>query len=186
MTEKKDKVTQQKNAGKSHNSTSTSGKQSVESRRSPEVSERSQKMSTDEKTKPFIDMFEQTGKNYEEILKSGLKVQQESTKWWTDTISGATSTDVQKKVKAMADDLIPQTQKNIADCMKVIEVNGRTGIELVKKAFAVSQAGLASMSSICETTQAFADVNTKGMESWLEFIRKSGETAKNACANAKA
>lgn len=147
-------------------------------------------MTTEDKTKPFADVFEQTAKNYEQILKSGMKVQQESAKWWTNAFAEAASPEIQKKVKAVADELIPQAQKSIDDWLKVVEENSRTGIDLLKKAVGVTQSaslqeaqtkvfGLweASLNAMCETTQAVTQSNTKAMEAWLDFVRKTGEPA---------
>lgn len=144
-------------------------------------------MSIQDKTKASADLFEQASKNYEQILKSGMKLQQESTQWWANAMSEAGSPEMQKKLKAVADDLIPQTQKNIDEWLKTVEQNSRTGIDLLKKAMAVTQSaslqeaqtkvfGLweASLNSMCETTQAVTQANTKAMESWMDFVRKNG------------
>src|SRR6185369_5535722 len=79
--------------------------------RIPQPSERSRKMTAEEKTKPITDLFDQATKNYEQLLKSGIKLQQDSAKWLTNVVGEAGSPEIQKKIKGIADDLIPQAQK---------------------------------------------------------------------------
>lgn len=148
-------------------------------------------MNTDEKMKPVNELFEQTMKNYEQALKTGLKLQEESTKCWTGLMTQVTTPqDLQKKIKTMADDLIPQTQKSIEDCIKLIEQNSRTNLELLKKAVSAAQATTlqeaqqrflgfweASLNAMRDTAQSVTQTNNKAIEGWMEFIRKGGEPA---------
>ena len=146
-------------------------------------------MTTEEKTKPVTELFEQATKNYEQALKTGLKLQEESGKWWTSLFNQVSSPqDWQKKVKATFDDIIPQTQKTIDETLKLVEQNSRTSVELFRKAVAAAQStspqdaqtkflGVweASLNALRDTTQAVVQNNTKAIESWIEFVRKNGE-----------
>jgi hypothetical protein len=146
-------------------------------------------MTTDERTKPVTELFEQATKNYEQALKTGLKLQEESGKLWTNLFNQVSSPqDWQKKVKTTFDDVIPQTQKTLDETLKLVEQNSRTGVELFKKAVAAGQStslqdaqarflGLweASLNALRDTTQAVVQNNTRAIESWIEFARKNGE-----------
>lgn len=151
-------------------------------------------MTTEEKTKPVRDLFEQAMKNYEEALKTGLKLQEESSKSWTSLFNQTTSPqDWQKKVKAMSDDVIPQTQKSIDECLKLVEQNSRASVELLKKAVAAAQStsvqdaqtkflGLweTSLNVLRDTAQAVTQSNTRAIESWMAFARKTSESGAEA------
>src|SRR4029453_12150644 len=99
-------------------------------------------MTTDEKsTKPVNDFFEQALKNYEQAMKAGLKMQEESTKIWTNLLNQGTSPqDWQKRTKGMADEIVPQAQKAVDDGLKLVEQSSRTSVDLLKKAVATAQA----------------------------------------------
>ncbi len=150
-------------------------------------------MTAEDKTKPIADLFDQAAKNYEQMLKTGLKLQQESAKLWTGVLGGAGVPDAQDKCKALLDNLIPQTQKNINECLKLIEQNSRASVDLLKKAVAVTQTTSiqdsqakvlnlweASWNTACETTQAVTQANTKAMEACIEYFRKNAAPVETA------
>ena len=148
-------------------------------------------MTTEEKTKPMTDLFDQAIKNYEQALRTGLKLQEDSGKLWTNLINHTHSPqDWQRKAKSISDDFIPQTQKAMDDGIKLIEQNTRTSVELLKKAVATAQSasvqeaqsrflGLweGSLTALRDTTQSVTQANTKAVEAWMEFVRKSAEPA---------
>lgn len=154
-------------------------------------------MTTEQKTKPVTDMFEQALKSYEQALKTGVKMQEESAKAFSDLVTHATSPqDWQKQMKSVADDFIPQTQKAVDEGLKLIEQSSKSGIELLKKAVAVGQPcsapdaqvkvlGLweASLNAMRDTALAVTQANNKAIESWLAYARKA---ASPAHSNAKA
>jgi hypothetical protein len=151
-------------------------------------------MTTEEKTKAVTDLFEQAMKNYEQALKTGLKLQEESSKCWAGFLGQAPSPqEFQKRVKAMVDNVVPQTQKSIDDCLKLIEHNSRTNVELLRKAVAAAQATSvqeaqtkflgfweASLSALRDTAQSVTQANTKAVDAWVDFVRKSAEVPQTA------
>lgn len=151
---------------------------------------------SDEKTKPVAELFEQAMKNYEQALKTGLKVQEESARWCVGLLSqAATPQEWQKKMKAIADDVLPQTQKSVEESLKLIEKNSRATIDLLKKAAAVAQSGTpqeaqskflglweASFNAVRDTAQTVTQANTRALEAWLDFVRKSAEPEAKAKA----
>jgi hypothetical protein len=148
-------------------------------------------MTTEDKTKPVTDFFDQVTKNCEQMVKCNLKLQEETGKWWTSLYNQtAAPQDVQKKFKAVADEVIPQAQKNVDECLKLVEQNSKTGMDLLKKAVAATQATSleeaqtktlrfweASLSALRDITQSVAQTNSKAVESWVDFVRKSTEPA---------
>jgi hypothetical protein len=151
--------------------------------------ERSRIVTTEEKTKPVTDLFDQAAKNCEQMMKGSLKLQEETTKWWTNLYNQAAAPqDLQKKFKATADDIIPQAQKSLDECLKLVEQNSKAGIDLLKKAVATTQATSledaqtrtlrfweASLSAVRDMTESVTQAHSKAIESWVDFVRKATE-----------
>ena len=148
-------------------------------------------MTTEDKTKPATDLFEQAIKNYEQALKTGLQLQEDSIKMWTGLLNQPTAPqDLLKRIKALTDEIIPQTQKNIEDNLKLVEQTSRTSIDLLKKAATAAQARTvqeaqskflnfceASLGAVRDTTVAVTQANGKALESWIGYLRKTAEPA---------
>jgi hypothetical protein len=146
-------------------------------------------MTTEEKTKPVKDLFEQATKNYEQALKTGLKLQEESAKLFLGVFNQVTApADFQKKVKAISDEIIPQTQKAVDEGLKLIEQNSRTGMDLLKKAASAWQATTLQdaqgkslalyegyLNAVRDSASAVTQATAKAAESWLGYVRKSTE-----------
>ena len=140
-------------------------------------------------TKPGNDLFDQALRNYEQALKTGLKLQEDSLRTWTGLVNQSTTPqDLQKRVKALAEEVIPQTQKVIEDNLKLVEQTSRTSIELLKKAAATAQATTvqdgqsrflsfceASLSAVRDTTVAITQANAKAVETWVGYAKKCAE-----------
>jgi hypothetical protein len=146
-------------------------------------------MSTEEKTKPRTDLFDQAVKNYEVALKAGLKLQEDSLRMWTGLLNQtAAPQDAHKRAKTLVEDIIPQTQKTIEDNLKLMEQSSRTTLDLLKKAAAAAQATTmqdaqskflnlyeASLNAVRDTTVAFTQANAKAVDSWGGYLRKTAE-----------
>jgi hypothetical protein len=143
----------------------------------------------EEKTRPAMELFEQAMKNYEQALKTGLKLQEESARWCVGLVNQAASPqDWQKKVKALTDEVIPQTQKSIDESLKLIEKNSKVCCELLKKASLAAQSATpqeaqtkflgfwdASFNAVRDMAQTVAQANTKALDSWFDAVRKACE-----------
>ena len=141
-----------------------------------------------EKTKiPASDMLDEGLKNYEQALRSGLKLQEEAGKAWIKMLNQAASPqDCQKQMAAIASEMIPATRKSLEDCLELIEQNSRTSVDLVKKGLEAAQTtsfaeSHAKVSDFCESSlkslkanaQSIVDLNTKAMDSWFAFVKKA-------------
>jgi hypothetical protein len=116
-------------------------------------------------------------------------MQEDSLRMWSGLLSQTTAPqDLQKRAKALVDEIIPQTQKTIEDNLKLVEQNSRTSIELLKKAAAAGQATTvqdaqtkflgfyeASLNAVRDTTVALTQANAKAVESWVGYVRKNAE-----------
>jgi hypothetical protein len=148
-------------------------------------------MTTEQKTKPVTDLFDQALKSYEQALKTGVKMQEESAKVFSDLVTQATSPqDWQKQMKSVTDDFIPQTQKAVDEALKLIEQTSKSSVELLKKAVAGGQPttapeaqakllGLweASLNAMRDTAVSVTQANNKAIESWVAYARKTAEPA---------
>ncbi len=142
---------------------------------------------SEEAKNPASEMFDQGLKNYEQALRTGLKVQEEAGKCWTKLLNQAASPqDLQKQFASMANDVIPATQKSMEGCLELLEQNSRASVELVKKGMEAAQATnlpdmQARVADFCESSlkslkanaQAIIDLNGKAMDSWMTFVKKA-------------
>jgi len=141
-----------------------------------------------DKTKaPGSEIFDQALKNYEQTLRTGLQLQEEAGRWWTNLVNQATSThDWQKKVTGLADELIAPSQKRMQEYLGFLEQSNQANVELLKKALEAAQSSApsesqakwvdfweASLKSLQSNAQAVTQINTKMMESWVAFVKKN-------------
>ena len=136
---------------------------------------------------PVLDMLDQGLKNYEQALRTGLKVQEEAGKCWTELLSQAASPqDLQKHITSFSNDVIPATQKSMEAYLELLEQNSRASVDLIKKGMETAlEAGYpdtqAKVVEFCETslkslkanTQAIVDINAKAIDSWMAFVKKA-------------
>jgi len=135
-------------------------------------------------------LFDEAMRTYEQNFKTGMKMQEEAGKWWTNMFNQATSPqDWQRRVSRMADDWLPSTQKNMEESLKLIDQNNRVGVDLLKKAVQAAQTTTltesqvrwldfweASMKTVRSNAQILTQINGRAIDSWIDFIRKTGET----------
>lgn len=147
-----------------------------------------------EQAASISEMTEVLRKNLEQALRSGLKFQKETGKWWSSVYSPANCTQQwQEQLNAMtrtANSLLPLTQKPLGEVIDLVEKNSRVSAELVRKAVEAAQTpGIAesqakwrefwtsSMGAVQSSTEAISQINSKAIDSWAEFIRKGGNGA---------
>ena len=141
-----------------------------------------------EKTKnPATEMFDQGLKNYEQALRTGLKLQEDAGKYWTKLLNQAASPqDLQKQITSLANDVIPATQKSLENYLELLEQNSRASVDLLKKGMEAAQTTnvtdtQAKVVEFCESSlkslkanaQAVVDINTKAIDSWISFVKKA-------------
>ena len=152
-----------------------------------------------EKAKPQgSELFEQAMKNYEQALQAGLKLQQESAKWWMDLVSQAgCAQDWQTKANDLASESVSVIQKRMEDNLKLVEQSSRTSLDLLGKAMDAMKADTlssgqakvqevweASLNTVRSNATAINQANTKWIESWMQMMPKATATpgAKTAAA----
>lgn len=168
-----------------------------EQKTNTETTERNQTMPEQSKN-PMSEMLDQGLKNYEQALRTGLKLQEEAGKCMTKLLNQAASPqDLQKQMASMVNDVIPATQKSMEGYLGLLEQNTRASVELVKKGLEAAQTTTYAdaqnkVTDFCESTlnalksnsQAIFDINAKAIDSWVSFVKKA--TAENHEAKAHA
>jgi uncharacterized protein (DUF3084 family) len=142
---------------------------------------------TDKTKTPASEMFDQALKNYEQALRTGVKVQEEAGKYWTRLLNQTASPqDLQKQLTSMANDVFPATQKSLEACLDLLEENSRASVDLLKKGLEAAQTtGVSetqgkvvefcesSLKSLKLNAQAIVDINAKAMDAWISLVKKA-------------
>jgi len=148
----------------------------------------------DETMKPVSELLDVAMGSYEKAFRTGLKLQEESGKWWTAFLEQTGPTrEWQKTIRTMASELLPEAQRRVEDGLRMVEQNSRASLEylrLFKRAVEVPQGNPIvegqtkllsfweeSLNSVRDSAQAIAQANTQAMESWMELFRKGTEMA---------
>ncbi len=145
-----------------------------------------------EYTKPMSEMTDTALKNYEQALRTGLKFQEEAGKWWSSMMNQTSFTqDWQKRLTnmtGMANTFMPMAQRRMEDVMTLMEKNNKTSAELMKKACEAAQTPVvaesqakwiefwtSSVGAVRSNAQAWSEISSKAIDSWIDFVRKSTE-----------
>lgn len=145
-----------------------------------------------EKSKPPVaELFDQAMKNYEQALKTGLKMQEEVTKWWSSLYSQPPwSAEWQKKMTAAMEDVFPTAQKNLEEGLHMIEQNSRASLEIIRQAMEASQGASlgdgnarvqklwqTSLNAVQNNAQSLTTANARLMSTWANIAQKAMEAA---------
>jgi hypothetical protein len=154
---------------------------------------------SDKAKTPASEVFDQALKNYEQTLRTGLKLQEEAGRWWTNVLTQANSAqDWQKRVTTAANDVVAPTQKRLEEYLALIEQNNRTNVDLLKKVTEAAQTSTpaeaqskwvefmeASVAALQANVQSVTQINSKMTDSWFGFVKKnSAEFAEAKAAKA--
>lgn len=132
------------------------------------------------------ELFDQAIETFDSALRTGVRIQEEATKWWTDMINEADSLqELQMRTRAMMNDAMPAAQKSVDHTMKLIDRTYRTSLDLLKKAFETGQSESmyeaqlktqelweATLAALRTNAQAIVQINAQAMESWAEFAHR--------------
>jgi hypothetical protein len=89
----------------------------------------------------------------------------------------------------MASNVMPLAQRRMEDVMDLMEKNSRASAELMKKAVDAAQTPViaesqakwmefwtSSLRAMQSNVEAFTEIGTKAIDSWIDFVRKNTET----------
>lgn len=151
--------------------------------------------------KTMSDMADKTMKNYESTLRTGLKLQEEAVKAWSNLFNQSTAAHEYQKTFAnynkLANSLFPIAQRRMEAVIALVEKNTRTGTELMRKAVEAAQSPIsgngqnkwtelwtASMAAFRSNAEAVAEINAKTIDSWIDLVKKSAEAVETGAAKA--
>jgi len=96
-----------------------------------------------EQAKALSEMADNAMRNYEQALRTGLKLQEEAVRCWTTLVNQtAAAPDFQKgftNITKVANNALPAAQKRMEEVLELVEKNSRTGTELMRKAVEAAQ-----------------------------------------------
>lgn len=156
---------------------------------------------TQEPQSTVSDMADTARKNYQQAFRTGQRMQEELGQAWTRMLNHTSNVaDWQKQWSHFATtpaSTIPLAQRQMECVLELMEKNGRTSAELLKKAVDAAQAQAvsesqakwtdfwtASMRAAQSNVEAVTEIGTKAIDSWVDFIRRNTELAERRAARA--
>jgi hypothetical protein len=141
------------------------------------------------------EVFDDAVATFNDAIRSGVKLQEEVGKWWSDALDQKSPLDDwQKKSKTVLSEAIPAAQKSAEDWLKLIEQNHKRSLALLKQALETEPTDPASIRAksqklwesslelLRDNAEAIAQTNVKMMEVWAGIIRNgcagNGKSAK--------
>ena len=145
----------------------------------------------------FSNMAEEAVKSYEQILRTGLKLQQEVAEWWGNSLQQAVPPPDWGKCFAeytsSASKIIPAAQKRLEEVMHLLEQNNRHCIELIKQATEAAQTSRlaesqakwiefwkSSAAVARSNAEALTEANAKMVNACIDFMEESGRTTRTS------
>lgn len=150
------------------------------------------------RTAAGTEMFDQAMKNYEQTLRTGVKLQEDTAKWWTNFFHQATQTqELQRQMSSIVSQSIPTAQRSMEESLKLIDQASKATLNLLKKTMNgsctsaasdvqsdVQQLWQSSLNVIQSNLQSINESQTKAMESWTELMRKGATSAASTASAA--
>jgi hypothetical protein len=150
------------------------------------------KESTNQRTKPLSEAADKAMKNYEQAVRTGLKLQEEAAHLWTNLLNqSASPQDWQKRVSSastVANGVLPAAQKRMEEILELVEQNTKASTDLLKKATEVCQTTTlpecqskwldlctASVDLARSNFEAVTQINSRAVDSWINYVRKSAD-----------
>jgi hypothetical protein len=138
------------------------------------------------------DLSDAARRNFEQVMRTTFKWQEEASRWWTTMATQAgTMQDWQKRMNTLtgtANSFMPLVQKRMEDVVELLEKNGRTTAELVRKAADASQTPVladsqakwmefwtSSLGAVRSNAEALGEISTRSIDSWIGYVRKNSE-----------
>jgi hypothetical protein len=137
-------------------------------------------------------LFEQALENYEQTLKAGLRLQEESARWWTHLLKETSAPSAWEKAAQPFQGFPAAQRRWLDDAMRSLEQNSRRSLELLQKAGEAAgtlspseaQARLqqlweGSLQLLRSNAEAVTAANHRALEAWMELLRRSAEMTAN-------
>ena len=149
---------------------------------------------TREKNNPVSDMAEQIVRNYEQALRSSIKMQQEAVQCWSKWFNqSAPVEDWQRRVTKftnLVNQYVPENEKQVEELVDLMQANTRTGTEILKKAADAAQNPMggegqtkwielwtSSIGAMRSASEKLTQIGGRAMDGWIDFVEKSCEAS---------
>jgi hypothetical protein len=137
--------------------------------------------------KMISELMDQAIETFNAAFKTGIRMNEEMTRWWTDVLSeNSPVQNWQKRAQTMMADAVPLAQKTAEEGLRTLDTNYRNSMDFLKKVLDTGQAESlaeareqtqalweASLSTLRSNAQELVQTNAKVMETWAEFIRRN-------------
>ena len=135
-------------------------------------------------TTNYQELVEQSARLFENALKAGITVQQQSAKWFGETLRGMGASPWPGKGQAAIEQVMSAVQKQTDDTIRNMSENAKTSMDLLEKAFEIRQNGVAAesetrnremweaaLNTLRKSSDAMVHANTRLIESWCNVAR---------------
>jgi len=130
--------------------------------------------------------FQDALKFFEDALKSGIQLQEESVKLWKDVLGQVGSPEeLKKKLETITKDAIPGNRERLDSMTKVFQDSAKQCSDLFGKTVGLCQSGSpsegqerlqdlaeSSLSALRSNVHAVVDMNSQVMKSWDDLLNR--------------
>ena len=96
-------------------------------------------MKTDSTTNFVADTFRQATENFTKAVQTGIQLQQETAKFWTDMLTKQAET-ARSQFEKVSAEAVPAQKRAVETFQKMFDEQSRSAMELLRKSFEVGQA----------------------------------------------
>lgn len=145
-------------------------------------------MATDT-TDALTNMFKQTGDVFSQACSAGLKLQEETKRFWQETW-GKSVDQAYTQAEKISREMLPAAKKNVQQLHRMFNEQGKRGLDAVGKSFESTEAsfddGIADRNAdLWRTTyqsmrsglDTMVNANAKMLENWGQMTRNCCDTA---------
>jgi F0F1-type ATP synthase membrane subunit b/b' len=134
------------------------------------------------------EIFHEAMRSYEQALKSGIQLQEESANLWKDLLTKLGSPEeFQAKLESMTADAFPKARKRMEEFVETFNRTSNQTIELFEKTQATSVTDAqrrvqdlieSSLSALRVNVHSALNTNAKIIASWKELVDRFGPAVK--------
>jgi hypothetical protein len=134
------------------------------------------------------EIFHEAMRSYEQALKSGIQLQEESANLWKDLLTKLGSPEeFQAKLESMTADAFPKARKRMEDFVETFNRTSNQTIDLFEKTQATSVTDAqrrvqdlieSSLSALRVNVHSALNTNAKIIASWKELVDRFGPAVK--------
>lgn len=146
------------------------------------------------------DLFSQAFESFDAALKTGVKIQEDSLKWWSDLVGEPRkSTEWQERMTSFVSDAMDTARKNTEESLKAYGKISRNTLEQLKKCFDGAPGGAVeewqksleklweeSLETLQKNTETVLATNEKAFKMWASFLQGAAAAKEETDSKAKA